>query len=142
MNSFTTLGRITNDLELKELSTGDKVINFSIAENYGKDKTNFFSCVAYGNKAEMIAKYFVKGALIAISGSFKTEEYVDKNTNQNRRNLKLIVNQAGFTGEKRDDTNVAYGRMPEAKKQELVANAELDLSEYADLTPSANGFPF
>lgn len=142
MNSFMTLGRITNDLELKELSTGDKVINFSIAENYGKDKTNFFSCVAYGNKAEMIAKYFVKGALIAVKGSFRSEEYVDKNTNQNRRIMKLIVNEVTFTGEKRDDTNVAYGRMPEAKKQELTANAELDLSEYADLTPSANGFPF
>lgn len=142
MNSFMTLGRITNDLELKQAQSGTTVITFAIAENFGKDKTNFYNCVAFNKTAEMIAKYFVKGALIAVKGSFQSEEYVDKNTNQNRRIMKLIVNEVSFTGEKRDDTNVAYGRMPEAKKQELTANAELDLSEYADLTPSANGFPF
>ncbi len=79
MNKVLLLGRIANDLELKEYNKF-KYVNYSIAvENKTKDKkeTHFIKCCAYGKTAESICKYLKKGEKTFVEGRIKPEEYTD-----------------------------------------------------------------
>ena len=64
LNSVCMLGRITQDLELKNSSFGFSYLNFSIANSKrskdGEDEVSFFKLVAFGKIAETIFKYFSK----------------------------------------------------------------------------------
>lgn len=96
MNSVNLTGRITADIEVKQV--GDtSVCNFRIAVKRPKtkDKTDFFTCVAWRNTAEFIARYFKKGSMIAITGCLTTDEYEDKQGNK-RTTVSVRVDEADF----------------------------------------------
>ena len=84
LNRVVLMGRITQDLELKTLSSGVSTLSFTIAveRSYAPQgserQTDFINCVAWRQKAEFISKYFGKGAMIAIEGSIQTRKYQDK----------------------------------------------------------------
>lgn len=66
--------RVTADAEVRELKSGSKVVNFSVAVNdrfrtkdgEQKDLTTFFNCSYWLN--EGIAQYLTKGTLVELSG--------------------------------------------------------------------------
>ena len=105
MNDTAHLGRITNDLEVKEGKSGKSYISFNIAVNrpFTKDKTDFFSVVAFGTNAEFIAKYFKKGQLIGIQGFLISDDYVDSNGVKHYQ-TKIVANQVSFAGYNKIDT--------------------------------------
>lgn len=81
MNKVTLIGRIGNDLELKEISNDVKLVNFSIATNDGtkdKPKTNWHNCTAFNNTAENLVKYQKKGSLIYVEGTLNYSKKEDK----------------------------------------------------------------
>ena len=73
------IGNICKDIEVKEIdgqNGATHVANFSIAENIGKDKVNYWDCQAFGNIALNIQKYLSKGKKIAItSGNINQRTY-------------------------------------------------------------------
>ena len=79
MNSFNIIGRVGQDIELKEIGNDHKkVVNFSIAESTGKDTVAWWYCQAWGQTAEFIAKYVKKGEKVAIGGKMEQREYETK----------------------------------------------------------------
>lgn len=80
MNNVRLIGRLTNDLEIKEVGES-KVINFSLAvpRNYknkdGEVKTDFINCNIWNASAENMKEYCKKGDLIAVEGSLQTSSY-------------------------------------------------------------------
>lgn len=78
MNRITIIGRLTKDLELKE-TNGIKYVKFDVAVNTRKDKTDFFSCTAWRDRAETLAKYLKKGNQIFIGGEMMSDTYVNQN---------------------------------------------------------------
>ncbi|MBW7892723.1 MAG: single-stranded DNA-binding protein [Chitinophagaceae bacterium] len=66
--------RVTADAEVKQLKSGSKVVNFSVAVNdrfrtkdgEQKELTTFFNCSYWLN--EGIAQYLTKGTLVEMSG--------------------------------------------------------------------------
>ena len=101
MNVFIGIGRITKDLELKQLNGGKSLCNFTIAINrvYEKDKADFINCVVWNKSAEYLVKYGSKGALVAVEGSLN----IDK-TNDNYY-TKINVQNVSLVGGKSSDTN-------------------------------------
>lgn len=80
MNCVQIIGRLTADVELKQLQGEKSVINFTVAVNrrVSKDaepKADFIRCVAWDKTAEMIASHFSKGKRIALTGSIRTSKY-------------------------------------------------------------------
>lgn len=71
-----TNGRLTKDVELKE-ANGLQIARFTVAINrqFKKDEADFISCVAFGKRAETIAKFFEKGSPINIEGRLQTGSY-------------------------------------------------------------------
>ena len=113
MNKVILMGRLTTDPELKTTPNGISVKSFSLAvdRNYVKQgserKTDFINIVAWRQRAEFICKYFSKGQLIALDGAIETRSYVDKNGN-NRTAFEVVVENAYFTGDKRNSQQGGY----------------------------------
>lgn len=82
MIKFEVLGRLTKDPEVKELESGKKVCNFTLAVDRDyKDKennkiTDFFDFALWNKEAEKIKKFSKQGASIYMTGTLETE-YVE-----------------------------------------------------------------
>ena len=99
MNSVNLMGRLCKDIEIKNTTTGKSVGTFLLAVNAGKDKSYFFPCVAWENRADTIAKYFHKGDLIGISGFLTSRQYEDQSGNK-RTAIEVNVNAIDFCSSK------------------------------------------
>lgn len=77
MNSVSLMGRMTKEPEIRETSTGTKVLRFTLAVNRQKkeDGADFISCVAFNKTAEIIAKYSGKGLMLGVNGHIQTGSY-------------------------------------------------------------------
>lgn len=136
MHSLMIIARLTADPELKTFQRdgkNDNVCNFSIADNTS-NRTDFFSCVAFGKTAEFVAKYFSKGSMICFRGKIRTEQYQDKETGKNRVAYKLVAEECNF-GESKATVN-----SPAAHREEINSLANTDLSEFVSATEG--GLPF
>jgi len=87
MNKVILIGRVGKDPEKRAMSSGESVVNLSLAtserwkdKNSGEQKeaTEWHRLVAYGRTADIAAQYAVKGALICVEGSLKTRKWTDK----------------------------------------------------------------
>ena len=108
MNIQMIHGRFTRDPELKKGSEASKDrCNFTVAvdRRYG-DETDFFDCVVFGKRAEVISKYFRKGSEIVLSGEGQIRSYDDKN-GVRRKAYSILVSDFDFCGSKADGTNTA-----------------------------------
>lgn len=84
LNQVTLMGRLVKDVEIKVLKGANgefSVGRFTLAVDRPKKKdqdkadTDFIICSSVGKKIEVIAQYFHKGDLIAVTGRFKTGSY-------------------------------------------------------------------
>lgn len=108
MNIQMIHGRFTRDPELKKGSEASKDrCNFTVAvdRRYG-DETDFFDCVVFGKRAEVISKYFRKGSEIVLSGEGQIRSYDDKN-GVRRKAYSILVSDFDFCGSKADGTHSA-----------------------------------
>lgn len=90
-------GRLTVNPELKITQAGGKIATFSIAISASKDEVQFHECRAFGNTAEFINKYFIKGKPIEIAGWLGQSIWTDKDSQKEKRKTYLYVSEAGFT---------------------------------------------
>lgn len=103
LNKTILLGRITNELELKQTPNGVSVLSFTVAvdRNTKEKQTDFISCVAWRQTAEFISKYFGKGRMIALEGQLRSRTYDDKNGVKHYV-TEVYVDGASFTGESKN----------------------------------------
>lgn len=123
LNVVALMGRLTADPELKTTPSGVSVCRFTLAvdRNYAKAGTerqaDFISCVAWRSTAEFISRYFVKGQLVAVNGSIQTGSYTDNNGNK-RYTCDVVVDNANFTGDRRDGGGSRSGGYSPAPRQD------------------------
>ena len=97
------IGNITRDLELRDMPSGSKVLDFGIAINRkwkSKDgvdgeETTFVDVSAFGRKAEVIAQYHSKGDSIMIEGRLKLDQWESKD-GQKRSKLSVVADTFEF----------------------------------------------
>jgi len=80
MNRVLLTGRLTRDPELRTLSTGKTVTQFSLATNdyrAGKELSEFHSIVTWDRLAEICGQYLGKGQLVALEGRLQTRQWED-----------------------------------------------------------------
>ena len=98
LNDIKLQGYLGRDPELTEQQGQNgpyKRVSFSlgVGRDYG-DGTDWFRCVMYGKRAEVIDKYFRKGSEIIVSG--RMESYKPKN-DQNRTAWLVKMSDFYFT---------------------------------------------
>jgi single-strand DNA-binding protein len=86
-NSVRLIGHLGDTPKVRQLESGRKVANFSVAtnetyvDNAGnrKSETTWHKLVAYGQTAGIAEKYLQKGSEVAIEGKITNRSYNDKN---------------------------------------------------------------
>jgi single-strand DNA-binding protein len=118
LNKVVLAGRLTNDPELKQTTTGVSVLSFTLAVNrrfaskneQGESQTqaDFISVVAWRTTAEFIAKYFRKGSAICITGSIQTRSWQDQQ-GQRRYATEVIADEAMFVDSRSESGSMSDG---------------------------------
>lgn len=100
-NKVIMIGRLTADPELRTTPNGVSVASVRIAVNrsYDREKTDFFSVVAWRQNAEFLTRHFSKGGLIGVEGSLQTREYTDREENR-RTAFEIVAERVFFAGPK------------------------------------------
>lgn len=81
MNKIILVGRLTKDPEIQATTNGTSLLRFNVAcksklkDEDGRQNVDFFVCVAWREKAELIHKYCKKGSMLQISGSMGSRSY-------------------------------------------------------------------
>ena len=83
MNLLAFTGNLGKDAEVKYLSNGTPICEFSVAmkSGYGdKEKTNWVRCALFGKRAEgQLPQYLLKGAQVAVTGELELQEWEGQN---------------------------------------------------------------
>lgn len=100
-------GRLTADPEVKTTQSGTPVLTFTIAVNRPKPKdggeamSDFITCVAWKERAEMIGNYFKKGSSILVEGEINVRKWQDKDGG-NRYATEVQVTRVYFVDSKNE----------------------------------------
>ena len=112
-NKVTLIGNLTNDIELKYLSTGTAVGNSRIAlnESYTDkvtgeeiDNSSFIDLQFWGKQAEVVAQYLGKGDRIFIDGSLKSQRW-ETEDGQKRSRILVKVYRFMFMSNNKSNQN-------------------------------------
>lgn len=110
MNSVNIIGRLTADVEIRTTNSGKEVASFSIAVNkpakQGEERqAEFFDCVAWGQTALFIQRYFNKGKMIAINGRLSQRRW--EKDGKKYSAVEIVVNDVSFCGDATPSENKA-----------------------------------
>ena len=101
MNNWNFTGNLGKPAETRHTSSGDVVVQFSVAvkSGYGKnEKTLWANCSIWGKRGESVAPYLTKGQQVAISGEVSLREY--EKDGQTRQTLDVRVNDLTLIGKR------------------------------------------
>lgn len=101
-NKVIVIGNISTEVELKQTNSGKSVCSFNVAVNRNRlaseeQKADFFTVVAWSQKAEFVSRYFSKGKPILVCGRLENREWSDKNGNK-RISTEIIAEEVSFVG--------------------------------------------
>lgn len=100
INRVNITGNLTRDPELRATAGGTQVLSFGVAVNDRRrnaqtgeweDYPNFVDCTMFGNRAEAVGRFLVKGMKVAIEGKLRYSSW-DKD-GQKRSKLEVIVDE-------------------------------------------------
>lgn len=127
MNKVFLRGNLTRDVESHSTQSGKVVSRFSVAvrrdfkNEEGNYDADFINCVAFGNVAETISKYFHKGSGIIVLGHIQTGSY-ENDEGYTVRTTDVIVE------------SIEFDRKVETKKEdkEEITDAEIVAKAMSD----------
>src|SRR5687768_11135365 len=108
MNGFNKVilaGNLTRDPELRYTPSGTAIAKFGLAINRKwkdaqsgemKEEVTFIDVDAFGKTAETIGNFLKKGRPILIEGRLKLDQWDDKQTQQKRSRLGVVLESFNF----------------------------------------------
>ena len=108
MNKVILVGRLVKDPEVKTTQSQISVCSFTIAVDRkfkaanGERQSDFISCVAWRQQAELLGKYFQKGSRVGVIGNIQTRNYDDAN-GKKVYVTEVIVDEIEFVESKRTE---------------------------------------
>ena len=135
LNYSVLLGRIGQELTLKQTPNGAEVVSFNLAveRNYNKDITDWISVVAWKGTAKIISQYFKKGDMICIEGSIQTRNYDDKD-GKKVYVTEIVADKVHFVNSK-SESNTTSNTFDTTPNTTPVANTNDNLNPF-----NADGF--
>jgi single-strand DNA-binding protein len=146
-NRVILVGNLTRDPELRYTPKGTAVVRLGVAVNRqwktdsgeAREEVTFVDVDSFGRQAEVIAQYLKKGRPILVEGRLKYESWDDKQTNQKRSKLMVVLESFQFLDSgKRDDGGSAA---PAATPRRPAEGAQTAPAE-ADGPPLDDDVPF
>lgn len=113
-NKAIILGNLTRDPEIRNLPSGQQVVNFSVATNrvytdkngQKQQTTEFHNIVAFGKLADICGRYLNKGKMVLAEGRIQTRSWQTQDGSKRYRTEIIMENmQLGPRGGASDNTN-------------------------------------
>lgn len=126
MNKVLVTGNLVRPIEKRVTEGGRSIVNNTIAVNRqykdkdGQREVDFIPFTAFGQSADYLDRYAIKGDKMEIVGRWQNRKYTDKN-NQERQVSELIVEYVSLLTPKKDRAETA-----EQAKEEPKAEAPID----------------
>ncbi|MFL5725594.1 MAG: single-stranded DNA-binding protein [Chloroflexota bacterium] len=157
MNKVVLTGRLTRDPEMRSLSSGKAVTQFSIATNeyigQGKEKAEYHNIVTWDRLAQTCGEFLGKGQQVAIEGRLQTRSW-DDDRGARHWKTEVVANHVEMLSGRRkkdyadasaanalaaqangyvdsEDAAIAAAAEPEVDDSELTAEAEEDAETVA-----------
>ena len=104
LNQVQLQGRLAKDPEFRKTRTNVSYCSFTLVVERPKtatsDKINdYIPCIAWGNTADFICKWFTKGDMVVVSGTMQSREY-STGTGKTGIAYEVRVNECNFTDNK------------------------------------------
>lgn len=134
MNKAIILGRLTKDPEVKSTPNGNSVAQFTVAVDRkyknadGSKTTDFISCVAWRQVADIIGRYFHKGNRILITGEIQTRTYDDQQGVKHYV-TEVIANEVDFIESANSQQNTPPPPPPTAPAATIEPNSYVAATE-------------
>ena len=144
-NKVILAGNLTRDPELRYTPKGTAVARIGVAINRTwkneagetKEEVTFVDVDAFGRQAETIGQYFKKGRPILIEGRLKYDSWEDKQTNQKKSKLGVVLEGFQFMDSQR---NAEGGTAPAPRPR--PAAAESASAPESESPPAEDDVPF
>jgi len=144
-NKVILAGNLTRDPELRYTPKGTAVAQFGLAINRSwkdesgqtKEEVTFVDIDAFGRQAEVVSQYLKKGRPLLVEGRLKFDQWDDKQTNQKRSKLKVVLESFSFIDSRPDNG----GSSSEAPRPRPAAAAVPAPASGAPETPEVDGPP-
>ena len=104
INHIALSGNLTRDAELRRTQTDMAVLGFGLAFNERRRKPdsdeweeipNFIDCTMFGNRAEALEQYLVKGTKVAVEGRLRWSQWEAEDGGR-RTKHEVIVDELEF----------------------------------------------
>jgi len=136
LNKVFLIGRVTRDIELKSLSSGQTVANLGLATNRvyidkngeRKEETEFHSVVVYGRQAEICKQYLNKGSLVLIEGRLRTRNW-DTPSGEKRYMTEIIAERIQLGPKSANQMPLTNKEQPESQGINNQPEVEEELPE-------------
>lgn len=128
MQILTIAGNVGNVKEVKDVGN-DKVLNFSVAVDNGKDKNgekreaSWFDCALWGPRAERLAPYIQKGSKLAVTGRPGARAH------EGKAYLSLTVDNLTFMSSKQDGERSSGGGGSDTYQEPVKQRESYDLND-------------
>ena len=115
MNKVILIGRLARDPRIKTVGNDNKMVTFTVAaqRNFknkdGEYDADFINCRAWGKTAELISKYFTKGKMIGLEGSWRHDSWQDAGEWHNMDYLN--VSSFEFIGSDKEEEEEPQGKL-------------------------------
>ena len=111
INRVIQSGNLTRDAELRRTQSDLAVLTFGLAVNERRRKAdsdeweeypNFIDCVLFGNRAEALEQYLVKGTKVALEGRLRWSSW-EAEDGSKRSKHEIIVEELEFMAPRKED---------------------------------------
>lgn len=96
LNRVVLIGRLCQDIDIRQTSSGTSVGNFALAvdrsfkKQDGTRDTDFLRVVVWDKAAEACSKYIGKGSLVAVEGRIQSRSY-ETQEGQKRTAVEIVA---------------------------------------------------
>ncbi len=108
LNRIQLIGRLTRDPELRYVSGGHPMAQFTLAVDRdfrnaaGDREADFINCVTWRKLAELVGQYCTRGRLVAVEGRLQTRTYETQDGSR-RRTTEVVGDRVWFLDSPRTD---------------------------------------
>lgn len=129
LNRMQLIGRLTRDPELRYVSNGHPMAQFTVAVDRdfrnaaGEREADFINCVAWRKLAEQVAHYCSRGRLVAVEGRLQVRSYETQEGGR-RRVTEVVGDRVWFLDSPKVDAGQSTDAPADAQP-EVIEDAEV-----------------